>query len=487
MIGTMSAMPGLVAYGSLHQARRSFTKSSAHPPEGFLRLTNETHNTQTNPASDRFLDVGSGIGLVVANMIGAGVFLSAGFMAQELRAGWILAAWVVGALLAMAGARTYAEASILIPGSGGEYRYLSKLIHPAIGYLAGWASLLVGFSAPMAISAYAASAFFFAVVGGGESRLGAVAVIIALTLFHSLGLNLSKWTQNGLVIVKGILVLSFVGLGLAAGTNEWPTWVPATGSTSPAALPFATSLFFVSYAFSGWNAAAYTAAEFRNPPRDVPRAMLIGCGIVAVVYLLVNWVLVANLTPERAAVVFDYEEARVTLGHLVAQDLLGDAGSAIMSMGISMVMLSSVSAMLLVGPRVYAEMAQDGYLPRFLRGRPGVPPRFSVALQGTLAVALLYLHSIGELLSNAAGVLVLFSALVAVGLLLIPRGKIDVPAPRRPALIAAAIYALSSIWMLYNAFKAQTSLLPWLAVLTVAGLAGYLVAVRRRSAPRHDI
>jgi len=433
------------------------------------------------PPGEGFLDLGSGVGLVVANMIGAGVFLSAGFMAQEMSAGWILTAWVVGALLAMAGARTYAEASILIPRSGGEYRYLSELIHPAVGYLAGWASLLVGFSAPMAISAYAAAAFSFAVFGAGEPRLGATAVIIALTLFHSLGLELSKWTQNGLVIVKGMLILAFVGLGLSVGSNDWPTWVPATGSAEFAPLPFATSLFFVAYAFSGWNAAAYTAEEFRRPKRDVPRAMLIGCALVGVVYLLVNWVLVANLTPERAQVVFRYEEARVTLGHLVAQDLLGEAGSNIMSIGISIAMLSSVSAMLLVGPRVYAEMARDGFLPAALRGRPGVPPRASIVIQGLLAIVLLHLHTIGELLSNVAGVLILFSALVAVGLFFVRRYKPHLPAPRKPALFAAAVYASSSIWMLYNAFESQTSLLPWLGVLTVVGLGGYLVAVRRRS------
>lgn len=434
------------------------------------------------PPGEGFLDLGSGVGLVVANMIGAGVFLSAGFMAQELSAGWIMAAWLVGALLAMAGARTYAEASILIPRSGGEYRYLSELIHPAVGYLAGWASLLVGFSAPMAISAYAAAAFSFAVFGSGEPRLGATAVIIVLTLFHSLGLNLSKWTQNGLVIVKGLLVLGFVALGLSVGNNEWPTWVPATGSAEFAPLPFATSLFFVAYAFSGWNAAAYTAEEFRNPKRDVPRAMLIGCAVVGLVYLLVNWVLVANLTPERARVVFSYEEARVTLGHLVAQDLLGEAGSNIMSMGISIVMLSSVSAMLLVGPRVYAEMARDGFLPAALRGKPGVPPRASIVIQGVLAIVLLHLHTIGELLSNVAGVLILFSALVAVGLFFVRHHKPHLPAPRKPALVAAAVYAASSIWMLYNAFEARTSLLPWLVVLAVVGLGGYFVTVRRRNA-----
>jgi APA family basic amino acid/polyamine antiporter len=434
------------------------------------------------PPGEGFLDLASGVGLVVANMIGAGVFLSAGFMAQELNAAWILVAWLVGALLAMAGARTYAEASVLIPRSGGEYRYLSELIHPVVGYLAGWASLLVGFSAPMAISAYGAAAFSFAVFGSGNPKLGATALIVVLTLFHSLGLKLSKWTQNGLVVLKGLLVLGFVGLGLGAGNNEWPTWVPASGSHDFAPLPFATSLFFVAYAFSGWNAAAYTAEEFRDPKRDVPRAMLVGCALVGIVYLLVNWVLVANLTPERAQVVFSYEEARVTLGHLVAQDFLGESGSSIMSIGISIAMLSSVSAMLLVGPRVYAEMARDGFLPAALRGRPGVPPRASIVIQGLLAIALLHLHTIGELLSNVAGVLIIFSALVAVGLFFVPRFKPHLPAPRRSALLAAAVYAASSVWMLYNAFAAQTSLLPWLIVLVGVGVGAYLLTVRRRKA-----
>jgi len=439
--------------------------------------TKESNSPAPN-AGQGFLDLWSGVGLVVANMIGAGVFLSAGFMAQELSAGWILTAWIVGALLAMAGARTYAEAAVLIPRSGGEYRYLSELLHPAIGYVAGWASLLVGFSAPMAISAFGAAAFAFAVFGAGDARLGAAALIAALTVFHAIGLRSSKWTQNGLVIVKGLLVLAFVALGLSLGDNHWPTWTPAR-EPAGLALPFAISLFFVAYAFSGWNAAAYAAEEFRAPRRDVPRAMLIGCALVGIAYLFVNWILVANLTPARARIVFEYEEARVTLGHLVAQDFLGDAGSSAMSIGIAAIMVSSTSAMLLVGPRVYAEMARDGFLPSFLRGKPGAPPRAAVILQGALAILLLYVHTIGELLTNVAGVLVLFSALVAVGLFRVKRHKPKLRAPRLQALVAAAIYASTSIWMLYNAFKNETGLLPWIAVAAVAALAGYSLTPQR--------
>lgn len=413
-------------------------------------------------------------------MVGAGVFVSAGFMSQELSAGWILAAWGIGGLLAMAGARTYAEAALMIPRSGGEYRYLSELLHPAVGYLAGWASLLVGFSAPMAISAFAAAAFAFAVLGLPDPRLGAAALIVLLTLFHAAGLGLSKWTQNGLAILKGLLILAFVTLGLCLGETHWPTWAPPDEQPS-LALSFASSLFFVAYAFSGWNAAAYAAEEFRSPRRDVPRAMLTGCAIVAVVYILVNWILVANLSPERAQVVFEYEEARVTLGHIVAQDLLGELGARAMSLGIAAIMVSSSSAMLLVGPRVYAEMARDGFLPSFLRGEPGSPPRAAVVLQGAIAISLLYMHGVGELLSNVAGILVFFSALVAVGLFTVGRRRPDLDTPRPGALVAAGVYAASSVWMLYSAFKAQTGLLPWIALATGAALVGYALSARRLS------
>jgi APA family basic amino acid/polyamine antiporter len=427
-----------------------------------------------------FLDLWSGIGLVVADMVGAGVFLTAGFMAQELSGGWILLAWCVGALLAMAGARVYAEVAFIIPRSGGEYRYLSELFHPALGYVAGWASLLVGFSAPTAISAYGAAAFLFAASGDGDARAGATVIVTSLALVHAIGLHTSRRAQNFLVIAKGALILGFVALGLYFGENRWPAWQPASREHG-VTLPFVTSLLFVAYAFSGWNAAAYASEEFEAPRRDVPRAMLIGCALVGVAYLLVNWVLVSNLTPERAAIVLEYEESRVTLAHLVANDFLGDAASTAASIGIAIVLVSSTSAMLLLGPRVYSEMARDELLPRWLRGTPGAPPRAAVVLQASLAVALLYIHTLSELLSNVAGILIFFSGLVAVGLFRVKRRRPELPAPRAAALVAAAVYAASSAWLLFGAFQNQTGLFPWIALAVAAALVFYGLTRRRLS------
>src|SRR5688500_1727124 len=164
-------------------------------------------------------------------MIGAGVFLSAGYMAQTMSAGWILVDWVFGMALAMAGARAYAEVARLVPRSGGEYRYLSDLVHPSLGYLAGWASLLVGFAAPIAINAVGAAAFLGTVFDIPDPRVVATVLLLALTAMHGVHLETSKVTQNALIAIKVALLVAFVAVGLVLGDNRWPDWVPPSGST----------------------------------------------------------------------------------------------------------------------------------------------------------------------------------------------------------------------------------------------------------------
>src|SRR5688500_9082927 len=279
----------------------------------------------------RPLGTWSGVGIVIANMIGAGVFLSAGFMAQDLGPGLILIAWLIGALLALAGARAYAELATIVPRSGGEYRFLSDLLHPASGYLAGWASLLIGFSAPIAIDALAAGAFLQSVAPGIDARPAALAMVIVLTMCHAAGFRSSVFTQNALIGVKLLLIGGFIVVGLSFGNVDWPTWTPPNTTTGFPLAAFASSLFFIAFAFSGWNAAVYMAEDFEHPTRQVPRALLIGCGVVAVLYLVLNYVLVANVTPAQARVVFEYQTTRVTLGHVVASNLLGRAGGVAMS------------------------------------------------------------------------------------------------------------------------------------------------------------
>ncbi|HSM93583.1 MAG TPA: amino acid permease [Anaeromyxobacteraceae bacterium] len=444
------------------------------------------HAAVPTPASKK-LGVRSGVGLVAANMIGAGVFLSAGFMAQDMAPGPILAAWVVGAVLALAGARAYAEIARLVPRSGGEYRYLSDLLHPALGYLSGWGSLLVGFSAPVAADALAAGGFAKTVVPWLDPQWTGAAIVVVLTALHVAGLETSARTQNLLIVAKVALVAGFVFVGLRYGAAAWPTWRPPHDAPGLPVIPFVQSLFFIAFAFSGWNAAVYAAEEFREPERTVPRAMMIGTALVSVLYLVVNWIFVANLTPEQASVVFQYKSARVTLGHAVVEALRGPGWASVMSVVTVVVFVSAMSAMVFLGPRVFQAMARDGFLPRALAGGEGRPPVVSILLQSALSI--LFIFAFGEerlddLLSKVGAILTLFSALTVLGLL---RAWLRPGARGRPSGVSVAsalVYLALAGYMLWFAFRGKVSVLPWLAVISACALGAWALTRRALAGAR---
>jgi len=425
------------------------------------------------------LSVFSGMGMVIANMIGAGVFLSTGFMAQDMNPQQILLAWIVGMLIAITGAKAYSGIVQIVPQSGGEYRFLSTLIHPALGYLAGWASLLVGFSAPIAVSAMATGSFAGTLHVGVNSTWIAVSVIILLTTVHAIGLRTSIRVQNTLVAVKILLVVGFIVVGLIYGNNTWPEWTPPNESKGFPIGSFMQNLFYITFAFSGWNAAIYAASEFKNPKRDVPRAMALGCLVVGALYLFINWVFVANLTPEQSTVVFTYETDRVTLGHLIMQNMLGDTGAACMSVFAIIAFISSASAMTFLGPRVYAAMAQDGFLPAILKGKEGKPPVGAILLQGAIALFLVLVYQLQEVLSNVGAILTLFSAITVFSLFKICFSR-KYPRPSLLTLIAAGLFLVISIVMLYFGFSRSITLNLWVGICLLTALIGYFIAKRKR-------
>ncbi len=428
------------------------------------------------------------MGMVIANMIGAGVFLSTGFMAQDLTPKQILLAWIIGAFLAIAGARAYAGIAQMVPHSGGEYKYLSTLVHPALGYLAGWASLLLGFSAPIAIDAITAGAFAHTLSPWIDPKMFAALLIVLITAVHAIGLRFSVTAQNALVAVKIVLVAGFVAVGLIGGRNSWPEWQPPNLSATFPWGSFMQNLFFIAFAFSGWNAAVYAASEFKNPRRDVPRAMVLGCAIVGVIYLFVNWVFVANLTPEQCTVVFSYETARITLGHLIMKNLVGEIGAACMSVLAIVAFISAVSAMTFLGPRVYAAMAKDGFLPRILLAKEGRPPVGAVVLQGAIAMFLIFMYELGTILNNVGAILTLFSALTVFSLFWVRFKKSKAPEkPQFAALAAGLFYLFLSGVMLYFGFKRDVSLNLWVGACILLTLVGYFVTriTRNRVAARN--
>lgn len=433
----------------------------------------------TNPT--RVLTMWPGVGLVAANMIGTGVFLSSGFMAQSMGPGPILLAWLCGTVLALCGAVAYAEVARLVVRSGGEYRYLSTLLHPALGYVAGWGSLLVGFSAPVAVDALAAGAFAQAVWPALDPRWVGIAVLVVLTAFHAFRLQVSATAQNLLIGVKVLILLLFVGVGVVKGSLSWPQWT-TPGPTGGFPLEaWVGSLFYIAFAFSGWNAAIYASEEFAEPKRDVPRAMLVGCVLVATLYMVVNYIFVANLTPEQATIVFRYDSEHVTLGHAIMQKLVGVEASRVWSAAVVLIFVSAISAMTFVGPRVYAAMAEDGFLPKVLAAKQGRPPAASIVLQSALAAVIVFTHSLQQALSNVGAILTLFAALTVLGLFRARFGKLGLSRPSTLSLVAAAVYTCSAGYMLYFGFKGSTHLLWWIAGVVLVALVAYAATTAYRA------
>jgi basic amino acid/polyamine antiporter, APA family len=435
------------------------------------------------PTEPKKLGLLSGVGLVMADMVGTGVLTTAGFMASELSPSAILLDWLVGGLVALAGALAYAALARQVPRSGGEYRYLSSLIHPSAGYVAGWTSLLVGFSVPVALAALAAGAFSETLVPGWDGRFTAVLVIALVTIAHAFDWRASKWTQNVLAAIKAVLLLGFIVIGLKNGSHELPAWQPAsTGARGFPVGAFFGSLVFITFCYSGWNAATYASEDFEHPRRHVPRAMLIGCSAVTVLYLLVNWVFVTNLSRADMTSWIKGDTDRITLAHLVVREILGVGAARLVSVLVILALTSAISAMTLIGPRVYAAMARDRFLPAWLAARGDRPPLGSVLLQSALATSLVFLSGFRELLNNVGSVLAVVSGVTVLSLFRRRRWRTG-ERPATSALVGAVVYAAMAGWMVYFALRAShtvafaglvvPTLVLWMLAIVTMGVLGF--------------
>ncbi len=435
----------------------------------------ERAHTTTADEAHR-LGLATGVGLVVANMVGAGVFLSMGFMVAfgGMGPGSVLLAWAVGVVLALLGTQAYGAIAAELGRSGGEYAILSRYLHPHVGWLAGWASLLLGFSAPIAVDALAVGAYAQALVPGfADPRLTAAVTVVGLALLHARDHHTSRRAQNALLAVKVVLLVGFVVVGLAMGAHAWPTW----GADRAVSLDAIWSQqYWVAFAFSGWNAAIYVAGEFRDTRRDVPRAMLVGCAAVGLLYLLANLVFVANLDPTLVGDPTKLARGGTMLGHLVAQRLFGPVGATVMSAVTLLVFLSATSAMLMAGPRVVASMAEDGALPAMFRARDGHPPRAAAWLQAAVALLLVATQELRDAVESSAAVLLLFTGLVAFCAARLPRA-------RPHARVSGGIYAAFATYLLWRGAHDSLSVAYVLALAAIALFARTMFSRTRPVSP----
>lgn len=378
---------------------------------------------------DQFRKVGLAtcIALVLANMIGTGVFTSLGFQVAALpSAPLVLWVWFLGGLIALCGALCYAELAAALPRSGGEYHFLTEIYHPAVGFMAGFVSVTVGFAAPIALSAMAFGKYFHAAWPAAPVFWSSVAVVVGLAVLHSVTVRMSGHSQIVLTVLKVALIVAFIVIGLR---REGEAGAAIDFSQTDYSLffsgPFAISLMFVLYAYTGWNAAAYIIGEVRDPQRTVPWALLIATVIVTVLYVALNAVFLASGPIEDFA-------GHIEVGEIAARNLLGEEGGRVMSTLISLGLISAVSAMTWAGPRVAQSIGRDFPALAFLsRTTSGGVPRLALLFQTILVLALLMTGAFEAVLVYAQFAILSSSFLAVLGVIVLRWRRPELPRPFR--------------------------------------------------------
>lgn len=370
----------------------------------------------------------SAASLVVGNMIGAGLFTTSGFALAALGdPRFVLLAWGVGGAIALCGALSYGALARRIPRSGGEYTFLSETMHPALGVIAGWVSLLAGFSAPIALAALVFSSYLDAAL---PERWVATVVIAIAGLVHALRLEGGVLAQNVIVVLKLLLIAAITcwsgALVIAKGSP------PITEAAfDPGA--FFVTLVWISFAYSGWNGAIYLGSEIREPTRNLPRALWLPTLLVVGIYLAMNSVFVLSAPAEALA-------GRPDIAAAAASALGGMWLQKVTALVVALALFTSISAMVMAGPRVYARMAHDGVLPAvFARGQD--TPAVAIALQVLLSTAIVWIADLATLLGYLGFTLSLFAALTvfAAARLRAREGPERAPLPGYPVVPALFI------------------------------------------------
>lgn len=417
-------------------------------------------------------------------MVGTGVFTSLGFQVGGTPSVFpLLMLWAVGGVVALCGALCYGELAAAMPRSGGEYHYLSEIYHPAVGFLSGWASATVGFAAPTALAALALSEYAQRIYPHVPGQALAIGVVLLFTLIHGVSIRLGGRVQVVLTSLKVLVILLLIGAAFLPGL---PTALPSTGIapvagdlvllTAPA---FAVSLVYVSYAYSGWNAAAYVTGEITNPQRNLPRILLTGTALVAALYVGLNYAFL-RVTPIPEL------NGQLEVGLLAAQHLFSPALARLMGLVIAVLLTSTISAMIFAGPRIVQTIGEDLPALRFLAARhptSGIPHR-ALLLQAALTLLFVLSGSFRQVLVYAGFVLNLFTFLTVAGVLVLRVRRPELLRPYRAwgYPVTPVLFLLLSGWTLVYLLRDKPlESLAGLVTLLI-GLPVYALLTRRATA-----
>jgi APA family basic amino acid/polyamine antiporter len=389
--------------------------------------------------------------VVIANMVGTGVFTSLGFQLLDLRSGFVLLAlWAVGGLIALCGAMTYAELGAAMPRSGGEYNFLSRIYHPGVGFVSGWVSATIGFAAPTALAAMTFAAYATSVlpqtVSNSVEKAIAVALVVAMTAVHSGSRRQSGGLQAAFTVLKvgGIVVFCLAAL-LLVDERQAMTFLPVSGDMQLLSSgAFAISLIYVSYAYTGWNAATYLSSELENPQRDLPRILFAGTAVVTILYVALNYVFL-SVAP------IDALRGEIEIGFIAAESAFGAWGGRFAGLALALLLISTVSAMTLAGPRVLQVIGEDFPTLKFLsRSNSDGLPYFAIWTQSALTLVFILTSGFESILVFAGFTLALNSFVTVFGVFVLRWRQPDLPRPYRTFAypLTPVIYLLLTAWTL---------------------------------------
>jgi APA family basic amino acid/polyamine antiporter len=413
--------------------------------------------------------------LVVANMIGTGIFTSVGFQVQYLNSPFaLLVLWVVGGGMALCGALVYGELGAALPRSGGEYHLISEIYHPSLGFIVGWITVTLGFAGPIALAAIAFGDYTTAVFSELSSTHLAASIVVLCSAIHGTSITWGSWFQNLFTGLKVLLILVFVAMAARADPSHIVSVLPdATGLMELVSPGFAVSLVFVTYAYAGWNGAVYIVGEIRDPQRNMPRALVLGTALVTVLYVMLTFVFLYTVPASEMA-------GEVEVGYLSGRVIFGDIGGQVMSIFIALLLVSTVSAMVYLGPRVTQAMGEDSRALRWLartNGR-GIPVN-SILFQAALALAFIYTSTFEQVLIYAGFTLTLSMMLTVAGVFVL---RWRMPEVSRPYTtwgypVTPLVFLALNAWILVYVFidKPAESLVG----LSIVGAGALLYVISR--------
>ena len=415
--------------------------------------------------------------IVVADMVGVGVFTSLGFQVKDIPSGFsILALWTIGGLVALCGVFSYSELGAMFPRSSGEYNFLSRAYHPAFGFLAGWVSATVGFAAPVALAAMAFGEYGKSIDPDAPSIALAIGLVWLVSIVQLCGVKHSSTFQLISTALKVVLIAVFLIAGVVMGTPQPISFAPQPSDFAHiTSAPFAIGLVFVMYSFSGWNAATYIIGEMRMPQRNPPRAMLAGTLIVLVLYVALNAVFLRTAPIDKLA-------GQIDVASIAGHYIFGDLGGRIVAAMICIGLVSSISAMMWIGPRVMMTMGEDIPAIRlFARKSGNGSPTYAILFQVAVATLMLFTRSFEAVLDFIQFSLLFCSFFAVLGVIKLRITHPELPRPYRAwgYPLTPVVFLVVTGFMMYYLFTERPLQAALGMLIMISGLVIYAIFHKR--------